>query len=213
MKSFQQRKAAATRRSLELLPEADRPPMTITGAKPKACGECQECCFGMRIEAFNKPSYTKCQHQCESGCSIYRAKPDECNHYACAYVLGVLIGDVDLRPDNLGVIIDFRPSVDPEGNELGDGEILVCFRETRAYAGTSDKVWSLIERFAATDVNLILVPFKAPETDGGRRSTHLRLKTSSRSNAPGGLFEMPGGNWRAKVFYQCTKILEATDGR
>jgi hypothetical protein len=74
----------------------------------KSCGGCTACCTIMSVEAVNKPTYTPCQHICQQGCSIYSEKPSECSVWECAWKSGWIDGDERRRPDQLGVMFEFR---------------------------------------------------------------------------------------------------------
>lgn len=116
-------------------------PITTVGAEPQPCGECQACCEAIAIDAFGgKKNYERCQHQCETGCGVYATRPDECKQYWCFYSQGFIPGGVDMRPDKLGVLIDFRGATAPQGRIV---ETFV-FWETRANAMQSPAVQKLI---------------------------------------------------------------------
>lgn len=80
-------------------------------ATPNQCGECQACCTAVGVHDLpegQKPMWTRCQYQCDSGCSIYEQRPPSCHDYWCMWQSGMLKGGVENRPDNLGVIFDWR---------------------------------------------------------------------------------------------------------
>lgn len=60
------------------------------GRQTRDCGGCRVCCTTPSIEALNKPAWTPCPHECEAGCSIYVARPDECRGYLCLWAKGEL---------------------------------------------------------------------------------------------------------------------------
>ena len=74
----------------------------------KLCGDCTACCTIMKVGALNKPDYTPCQHLCSKGCAIYSHKPAECDTWQCAWKSGWIDGDERRRPDNLGVMFEYR---------------------------------------------------------------------------------------------------------
>lgn len=66
----------------------------------RSCGGCQMCCEVFPVPEVNKPKHTKCQHQCESGCSIHdQPRSPICTEYTCTW-LGELTWPEQLRPDN-----------------------------------------------------------------------------------------------------------------
>ena len=81
---------------------------TEESSRPQACGDCQACCYVLGIAELQKPLWTKCPNQCGKGCAIYETKPQECTDYWCLFSGGVFGSDIKLRPDKLGIFIDFR---------------------------------------------------------------------------------------------------------
>lgn len=73
------------------------------------CGECKACCTVLAVAEYDKPNFTPCKHECDSGCSIYAERPTSCRVWSCAWKSGRL-GDERRRPDKLGVIFDHRPT-------------------------------------------------------------------------------------------------------
>lgn len=73
----------------------------------RACAECQACCTAVAVHELDKSMYTRCQHQCDQGCSIYEQRPESCRTYYCLWQVGLLKGEEN-RPDKLGIIFDFR---------------------------------------------------------------------------------------------------------
>lgn len=121
--------------------------LTVVGAKPQECGDCQACCEVIAIEAFGgKENYQKCQHQCETGCGVYAERPDECKRYYCMWQQGYISGGPDMRPDKLGVLVDFRPA---NGNRTGNVVEAMVFWETRPGALKEPKVKELMQRCRA----------------------------------------------------------------
>jgi len=76
------------------------------------CGSCQACCEVLGIKELGKPMWTRCEHQVDGRCDIYENAPPTCRGYECLWRLGILDGDERRRPDNLGVIFDFRGDSD-----------------------------------------------------------------------------------------------------
>jgi hypothetical protein len=95
--------------------------MAASQVKEQICGSCQACCEVVGVHELNKPTYTKCEHQCQSGCGIYEQRPPSCASYYCLYQAGIFgVGD-EMRPDNLGVIFDFRTT--KVGDAIGAWEV------------------------------------------------------------------------------------------
>jgi Fe-S-cluster containining protein len=86
-------------------------------AVERQCGECQACCEVIGVHELKKENWTKCQHQCSSGCGIYEERPESCKTYYCLWQAGMMKGGVENRPDNLGVIFDFRAITDGNDKE------------------------------------------------------------------------------------------------
>lgn len=82
--------------------------LSLSLANKRTCGECQACCEVVGVHEFDKPIYTKCQHQCKNGCDIYSSRPESCQTYQCIWLTGFF--DVEERPDKLGLVLDLRTS-------------------------------------------------------------------------------------------------------
>ena len=72
----------------------------------RECGQCNACCIVFDIDEMQKKAGDRCERLCPTGCSRYDDRPSECRAYRCAWLNGV--GDDDMRPDLLGVVIDAR---------------------------------------------------------------------------------------------------------
>jgi hypothetical protein len=72
----------------------------------KSCGACQACCTVVAVHEIDKPEYQKCEHQCSTGCAIYRQRPVTCRDYYCFWRMTGLPEGEDYRPDNLRAIFD-----------------------------------------------------------------------------------------------------------
>lgn len=70
----------------------------------RQCGTCQECCTFVHVQSLGKPSRTRCEHQCATGCAIYANRPSECRTYRCSWLEGYL-GERD-RPDHSGILFE-----------------------------------------------------------------------------------------------------------
>lgn len=192
MKDFKQRRDAAKRRALDAQPEHSRTPLAMIGARDTACDGCQACCFVQAIHALGKRPYAVCEHQCSVGCAIYRDKPAECSVYRCAYSLGGLTGGLEMRPDKIGLVVDFRPALGPDGVEHAQAEDLITLWEVWPGAALSDRGFSLIERVVDMGHNSCLVPFDAPPLDAARVK-FVRLFSSLNSRAADGVFNVTSG--------------------
>lgn len=99
----------------------------------KRCGDCQECCVALSVADVGTEAGAPCQHQCRSGCAIYKQRPSSCRDYKCVWLQSPL--SIELRPDKCGVILESRDT------KLGAGTLVA--RETRA--GSLDAIWPVIE--------------------------------------------------------------------
>lgn len=186
MKTFRERRDVAVRRSLDVLPMTKRPTLSAVGARPHACGPCQACCEVQRIYVLDKPAFARCPHQCDTGCDVYGSHPTECREYRCAWSLGALTGGEEMRPDVLGMFVDFRPALDEHGLPHPESEDLVCAWETRPDVAVSDAGWAFLLRLAAHRRNTALVPWGAPQLDEARIN-FIRLWSTVASKAEDGL--------------------------
>jgi hypothetical protein len=69
------------------------------------CGGCRACCEALAVMELNKPYWRACQHQCETGCAIYHARPKSCRAFYCSYLMGDTPAGGEYRPDNLGLLL------------------------------------------------------------------------------------------------------------
>jgi len=83
----------------------------------RECGPCEACCFAMAMDhpKLKKPSFCRCRLAKEDapGCAVYgngHLQPSTCRSYKCLWLLGFV--PEDMRPDEAGVIFDFRAAVD-----------------------------------------------------------------------------------------------------
>jgi len=109
-KAKKQRKREASIIDMMVHAEMKKYPLQMVreNAKEHPCGECQACCMAVGVHELEKPMWTPCKHQCETGCGIYDSRPDSCRGYYCMYQAGMLNGGEEMRPDKLGIIFDFR---------------------------------------------------------------------------------------------------------
>lgn len=86
----------------------------------RTCGDCTVCCTVMGVHELGKPYAFPSQHLCESGCSIYKVRPDSCVGFECLWRKGVIDGE-GMRPDKWGVM--FAVGAMNDGVELGVYEL------------------------------------------------------------------------------------------
>lgn len=73
----------------------------------RACGSCDACCRTVQVKSLDKGDYEPCKHLRRGpirGCSIYKARPEDCSGYACIWLAGGLENS-DMRPDRCGVVL------------------------------------------------------------------------------------------------------------
>lgn len=75
----------------------------------RSCGECTACCHVKSVPELGKPTQRACAHLCRKGCGVYGQRPTSCREYACLWRQGFLDADERLRPDRLGVLVDYQP--------------------------------------------------------------------------------------------------------
>jgi Fe-S-cluster containining protein len=61
----------------------------------------------LAIAELQKPARWACDHVTCTGCGIYEKRPQTCRDFHCAWLRGAVAGDESLRPDSLGVLLDF----------------------------------------------------------------------------------------------------------
>lgn len=70
----------------------------------RTCGECTLCCTLVPVQEIGKLPFTRCEHLCDSGCSIYSKRPQSCQLWSCAWLLThTLIAE---RPDRSHYVIN-----------------------------------------------------------------------------------------------------------
>jgi len=95
----------------------------------RSCGDCKACCTILAVHELHKPANTPCKHLCETGCSIYEKRPVTCFAWFCLWrwspyydtlpddkkkireiksLIDLQIPD-NMRPDQCGIMLDFRP--------------------------------------------------------------------------------------------------------
>lgn len=105
------------------------------GLAERECGDCQFCCQAKGVEALGKIPWSDCEHQCETGCSIYAERPQSCVEYLCAYRCG--LGGENARPDRAGAlveIVDLEDAVKVDPADPRDHFIGLVVRSDGPYA-------------------------------------------------------------------------------
>ncbi|MFA5048109.1 MAG: hypothetical protein WC516_03745 [Patescibacteria group bacterium] len=88
------------------------------------CGTCTACCLVLAVHEIKKPTGVCCPH-CDQdrGCRIYAQRPQGCRGFRCDWRMTAdqdaspfapvafaswlrVFGDVSMRPDRLGVVLD-----------------------------------------------------------------------------------------------------------
>lgn len=151
-------------------------PLVPQGAEPRSCGECQACCMVIAVHTlpFEKPNYSRCNHQCDKGCAIYSDRPKECKDYYCLYQAGILVGCEGMRPDKLGVLLDCRQA---HGNMSGQTRDVIVFWETRAGAMSEEPVKQLVKRVKAMGIHVAYNEFNNVNQDDDGRVTRFFRKS------------------------------------
>jgi len=77
------------------------------------CGDCTACCTYLKGSSYGYEfgGGKSCKFLCESGCDIYKIRPNVCMNYQCAWSQELL--PEEMRPDKCGVIASV------ENNETG----------------------------------------------------------------------------------------------
>jgi len=83
----------------------------------RSCDNCDICCNILEVRELKKESFCNCVHRANhGGCGIYETRPSICRDWSCAYILNLIPGGEEIRPNNLGLM--FYP-VTAENNDLG----------------------------------------------------------------------------------------------
>src|SRR6516165_5983950 len=112
----------------------------------RGCGDCQACCTVVGVQELAKPHWTRCSHQCASGCAIYEQRPRTCQGYSCLWAAGLLDGDEEYRPDRLGIILDLR-TAGSDSVRPGD-QVMIQVWEVWPGALDEPKAAELVNRIA-----------------------------------------------------------------
>jgi hypothetical protein len=117
-----------------------------------SCGDCTVCCLALRIEEFDKPAGTLCQHCTGTGCGIYETRYEVCRGFMCGYRMLPALGDT-WRPDRSGILIMMMELKDvPEAHRgAGPGMQFVILGGEKAIRrpGFADYVATLVSRNVA----------------------------------------------------------------
>ncbi len=119
----------------------------INESDNRVCGDCQACCYATRIDELKKPAFTRCNLQCDTGCSEYASRPDECRDYKCTWLIG--FGNEEARPDKLGVMFTSRshPELGPwVSAHVNDRQALVSEQFKKSLAELTERC-TVIEMF------------------------------------------------------------------
>lgn len=83
----------------------------------RECSDCDVCCNILEVRELNKKSFCNCVHRADhGGCGVYETRPSICRDWSCAYILDLIPGGEEIKPNNLGLM--FYP-VDAKNNDLG----------------------------------------------------------------------------------------------
>ena len=61
----------------------------------------------MAVTELRKPSRRACDHVGYDGCRVHPERPASCREFHCLWLRGAVAGDESLRPDALGVMLDY----------------------------------------------------------------------------------------------------------
>lgn len=132
----------------------------------RRCRTCTVCCELLGLPPLEKPPWTRCTHQCRTGCTIYGSKdrPAQCGDYSCLWLLG--LGPNADRPDRLGVVFDM--------DSVQDQPVVAC-RVKREDAEDGPRVRRLIDRVRRSGISVVIITpdlrqvLPAVESGGGDR--------------------------------------------
>lgn len=120
--------------------------------KDNLCGGCVACCTVYHIEGLvhREPIISLAGNQCPlavvgKGCQAYGSHPKDCKDYTCDW-LTEASGDLTLRPDNLGVVID---TIQLRGSSLTRTAFCVVVWEYHKGAIESEVVKALVAEYVA----------------------------------------------------------------
>lgn len=73
----------------------------------RSCDGCTVCCTVMAVPELHKGSRRACDHVGRDGCRAHDTRPESCRLFHCAWLRGAIDGGDDMRPDALGVMVDY----------------------------------------------------------------------------------------------------------
>ncbi len=146
----------------------------------RECGACTACCFEITIDdpKMQKPPRQTCVHCVAEGCSIYRARPEDCRSWFCAWRRIADLPD-HLRPDRCGLlacVVEHRNAENPlqrlylivqwldsrpiEKSDAAD-QLLVAMRRygLPVWVGSGNRMWL---NFPRQEVALQIINGAAP---------------------------------------------------
>jgi Fe-S-cluster containining protein len=72
----------------------------------RTCGSCGLCCKLIGVGELNKPMNSMCAHwDKDKGCTIYDHRPNECLHFTCLWLSGLIEGKY--KPLKTGIVCQF----------------------------------------------------------------------------------------------------------
>jgi hypothetical protein len=144
--------------------EASRQPL----ARHRRCGECTACCTFMYVPDLNKPAKTPCPKCTASGCGIYHSRPLVCRGWGCEWWLGHLGLTDAQRPDKLGLMFSYNPSMTVV-NEIWRG------------AAMSKAALRVLNRLKSRQ-KLFFVPFEGTGFSLGERDARQEIELAGYGN-------------------------------
>ena len=120
----------------------------------RACGDCGECCFALKISELNKPKYSSCKNYC-GGCQIYEdpSRPKACAEWNCIWIRGALSNSC--RPDKTKLLL-WLP--DAATSTAWSGTLLMAM-ETAPGSSRTLKNQKSIRRLFRSGKNLMVIKF------------------------------------------------------
>ncbi len=85
-------------RNLPVMTEAEKASTIIK----RSCGTCTLCCSVMGVSELNKPNFTRCDHQNNRGCNIYKDRPQSCHEFVCLWLAGAL--PISMKPNKVRAV-------------------------------------------------------------------------------------------------------------
>ena len=140
--------------------------------KSRECGTCTACCYGLVVEAIDKPAFQCCRHTVtDGGCGNYAKRPSACRNFRCLWLEGHL--SEEDRPDRLGVIFTTT-----QHGQVGTHPLLV---EVTAGAAAAANVRAAVRRL--TEKTPVLVATAAGGTFHPRRRPTAEVQLTVNGEA------------------------------